>query len=179
MSKGACCRLQWFRYVKNLRNCHRSKSEDGRRRSRRVKLREVLPSCTHIRTKIRISPLVHSIKAIGKKKWISISQKVQFWYQLIPSIDLASNIVYKIKHYPRGKNREVKVARRSTNRLLLVEEDADVVSMTTAARAYRTTLPLIAGCPSVPTINEKYFWNSRVKINIEETQYMCTTLFKD
>jgi len=101
------------------------------------------------------------------------------WYQLIPSIDLASNIVYKIKHYPRGKNREEKVARGSTYRLLLAKEDADVVPMTTAARAYRTTLPSIAGCPSVPTINEKYFWNSRVKINIEETQYMCTTLFKD
>ena len=26
---------------------------------------------------------------------------------------------------------------------------------------------------------KKYFYNSRVKINIEKTQYMCTTLFKD
>jgi len=25
---------------------------------------------------------------------------------------------------------------------------------------------------------KKYFYNSRVKINIEKAQYMCTTLFK-
>ena len=61
---------------------------------------------------------------------------MQSWYQLIPSIDLASNIVYKIKHYPRGKNKE-KVARGSTYQLLLTEGDADVVLMTCAHTAQR------------------------------------------